>query len=415
MRIRDAVIFKLIMGVSFFFSCSGPQPVVDIAVHHWPEGSSVSLIRNGKVTARSALFGEHVRVTLPRRGEYRIRVSSPEALTAMSPEMEIGPGVTAYTLPLPVMRRRIGATNLGIGFEAPGSDSACIRILDTTPASFTSISLDLGVSRTTADLVRRAHEKGIEVLLRGGRRGAQNGKSALKSILALTDSAERYGADGIVFVPDAGKGYGRGLVPDSRTLAAAIHERGMTFSLALDPGDSASFRPLAFFDSIPAPECPDDLVLLCGTPGAAKDESSPVSIARIENALIRVMDARIPLSRVTVEIPLSANAYSGSGPNRTPVVLSPGALRKTLAEAGEIGGMRLGDGTLALGFRGVNYSWDDPAGIAKKVEFLRTGEFARVRGVRIVWDGLGVSPDSDGLKRLAGVFMNADANAAVRQ
>jgi len=396
-------------------SCSRPQPVVEIATHHWPEGSAVSLIRNGKVVARSSLFGDHVRMNAPKPGSYHVRVASPEALASVSPELEVGPGVTAYTLPLPVMRRRIGTTNLGLGFAAPGSDSVCMRVLETSPTALTSISLYLGVSDAAADIIRRAHEKGIEVLLRGEGRGRET-KTVLTSMLALSDSAERYGADGIVIVSDDSGGYDRRVMATVRTLAAAVHERGMTLSLALVPGEEGRFHPRAFFDSIPAPECPDDLVLLCSAAGIEKDEIAPVSLSRIENSLIAVMDGRIPLSRITVEIALSAFAYRGNGTsNREGVSLVTGAIERILSEAGSGGAIRLGDGTLILGFRGVNYAWDDLAGITRKIAFLRTGEFARVRGVRIVWDGLGVKPDTEGLKSTAAVFDRGEAGGERRR
>ena len=80
-----------------FFSCSRPQPVVDIYVHHWSEGSSVSLNRSGKVVARSSLFGDHVWVTTTKRGVYTIRVASPGILVAVIDGLKIGTGVTTHT------------------------------------------------------------------------------------------------------------------------------------------------------------------------------------------------------------------------------------------------------------------------------------------------------------------------------
>jgi hypothetical protein len=137
---------------------------------------------------------------------------------------------------------------------------------------------------------------------------------------------------------------------------------------------------------------------------------------RIENSLIAVMDGQIPLSRITVEIALSAFAYRGNGTsNREGVSLVTGAIERILSEAGSGGAIRLGDGTLILGFRGVNYAWDDLAGITRKIAFLRTGEFARVRGVRIVWDGLGVKPDTEGLKSTAAVFDRGEAGGERRR
>ena len=72
--------------------------------------------------------------------------------------------------------------------------------------------------------------------------------------------------------------------------------------------------------------------------------------------------------------------------------------------------LRLGDSSLALGYDGITYAWDDLSGVARKMTFFRSGEFVRVKGVCIVYDGLGVKPDAEGINRLAGIFEAADGH-----
>lgn len=395
------------------FACSRPQPVVEIATHHWPEGSAVSLMRDGKVVARSSLYGEKIKITAPRPGTYVIRVSSREALTAFSPALMLEKGTTAYALPIPVMRRRIGTTNLGYGFTAPRGDAVSAHLIESSPSDFTHIAVEPGISRDLEKLVSAAHSKGIEALLRSetvnsGRR------ESMKDAASLINTAERCGADGVVW--NAGKPDGMTGKPPAglREIIAMAHERGLTFSIALEAADTGAWNPVAFFDSIPAPECPDDLVIVVRGLGTSGEATGTVSIDEVENAVVWVRDGRIPLSRVTIEIYLSAAAFSRPGPSgRKAVPLSAGTLVQMIAGPAKDGVLRLPDGSLRLSDGSVDYSWDDMKSIAGKLAFLRTGEFARLRGVRVMWDGLGVSPDPDGVRMLCEVFQGKAGQSVV--
>jgi hypothetical protein len=116
-------------------------------------------------------------------------------------------------------------------------------------------------------------------------------------------------------------------------------------------------------------------------------------------------EAKIPLSSISVEIPLSAFAWRSNGKkNIDPIKQEPGSLENILKEAGEGGVLRLGDGSLQLAYKGNIYAFDNLSGIASKIGFLSSGELSRIRGLYIRYDGFGLKPDGEGLKKLAGVF-----------
>lgn len=396
-------IFALGAIIILAFACDRPKPVLEVSNHLWPDGTAVSVLSGGKIVAGSILYGDHVRIPCPRRGVCMVRAAAPAVISAVSPQLTLIGGITSYTLPVPVMRRRIGTVNLGIGCAAPGADSLCRSLIDRSSASITSLSLEPEAVSDLAAIISHAHARAVEVILRVNC-GGRSGKGALKNALAWVEKAERLGADGILFIPGEnmwGDGTFHGAV---RALASSLHGKGMSLAVALASEVLDDVHPAAFFDRVPSQECPDELLLLCC--GAGLKEKSPevVSISQIERALLKIMEEQIPLSRISLEVRLSALAYRGSGTVREPVPLAAGAFETISGEAGRGSAIRMGDGSLLLGYRGVSYLYEDLAGIGEKIRFLRTGEFARVRGLQILYDGLGLRPDEAGLRTLAGVF-----------
>ncbi|MDP2984937.1 MAG: hypothetical protein Q8O92_16585 [Candidatus Latescibacter sp.] len=392
----------------FISSCDRSRPVLDLANTHWPEGASVSLIRDGRVAARSPLIGDHVRLQAPKEGQYRVRVAAPLSITALTQELNIVRGANGFTLPNPISRRRVGALKLGMEYDGENSAGLYSALMDTLYASVSSVSVELGKGLNAEDLIYRAHSKAIEIVFRGDCRDQKSLSKAEKYMLALIDSAEVYGAEGLLFIPAGKDGYSGETAALTRRLAASVHERGMSFAVGLDAENLVKFNPVAFFDKVPSPECPDELRILCGLHESTEKETAPVSVEQIGAALVRMHEAKVPLSLVAVEIPLTAFAWRSAGKGRTaPVHLEPGSLENILREAGEGGVIRLGDGSLQLAYKGNTYAFDDLAGIAAKIAFLYSGELSRIRGLYIRYDGRGVKPDGEGLKRLSGVFLKS--------
>lgn len=384
--------------------CGNNQPVLDISGGSWPEGTSVAILRGGTPVTTSSLFGGRLTMTLPGPGSYVVRAAHPEFLTALSPVIHVVPGATGHRLSTPVIRRRIGTTRLGIAFISADDDSGCAALLDCAAGSFTSVSFTGHSAGALAAMTARAHSRAVEVILRNDPGTAGTVRDLRKTVRRVTRAAVRCGADGVMFSPDTGFRFDRRAVDVVRELSTEIHGLGMTFALGMYPDAPDGFDPVVFFKGIPAPSCPDEIVIVCRDDGAAVAEGCVVSIERIENALVAMRKTTIPLSRVSIELPLGAVAWEQKGRERRPVELERGMLARVCGEAGTGSTIRLGDGTLSLAYRGVAYAWEDLAGIAGKTAFLRTGEFARVRGVRVVYDGTAPAPDEAGLRALAGVF-----------
>ena len=323
---------------------------------------------------------------------------------AITAPVIVGPLAVSYKLPIPVMRRQIGTVNLGIGCVTPGAERFSCSLAENFAVSLSSFSLSPRDGTALGVAIARAHAKAVEVIFRAESPKGASAGTALASALSCADEAERLGADGILFLP-ADAFWRDGAFPaEIRKLAASVHNRGMTLAVAISPEILSVFHPVVLFDQVPSPECPDELFILCYGAPETDEIPSIVSLQQMENALLKIMAEKIPLSRVSVEVRLSAQAGSTGGKTRQPVALEPGELEKVLAEAGAGSAIRMGDGSLMLGYKGVDYLYEDLTGIARKMRFLRKGEFVRIHGVHILYDGLGAPPDAAGLRELAEVF-----------
>ncbi len=399
---------KRILALSVFLvlslACDRPKPVLEISNHLWPEGTAISVIHEGKVVASSALYGDHVRISVPKRGVVTVRAAAPTALTSFSPELTLHGGVVSCPLPIPVTRRQAGTVNLGIGCMSSDAAPVCLALVENFAASVTSLSLATGDGASLTAAIARAHAKAVEVILRADCRKDVSVNAAFKTVLVCADEAERSGADGILFLPADTAVRSVEFPKELRALAASLHDRGMSLIVALTPEVLRDFHPVVLFDQVPAPECPDELRVLCYGAGPDAEIPAVASSQQMEDVLLKVMEEKIPLSRISIEVRLSAQAAGVEGKTLRPVALAPGELEKILAEAGTGSVIRLGDGALMLGYKGVDYQYEDLTGIARKMRVLRSGEFLRLHGVHVLYDGLGVKPDAAGLKELAGVF-----------
>lgn len=405
MIIRKKSAMAAVLFYIFLNGCSSDKPVLEIEGRFWPENTSVISLREGTPVASSLLFGDRIRLMAPGRGLYRVRAAHPEFLTSLSPEIPVESGVYARELPVPVARRRIGTIRLGISYTVTGFDSVCIALIAEAPESFSTISFSPDTSADPEAMVRAAHEWAVETVFHSDSREFKSIKALKKASYRLIDDAVRYGADGVEIVPGARLQCNKQIFETVREIAARVHREGMTLTVGIIDGAMDDCSLVQFFESIPAPECPDELALLCDGTASPHGEISPVSTDQIENALLKIKEATIPLSRVSVEVRFGAVAWDekrGGKEKETP--LEAGVLEGIVAETGEGSLLRLGSGTLQLVYRDMHYSFEDLAGISTKMEFLRTGDFARVRGVRIRYDGTGLKPDAEGMRRLAEVF-----------
>jgi len=280
-----------------------------------------------------------------------------------------------------------------------------MALLDSLSSCVSRISIELGKGLNSEELIYLAHSKAIEIAVRGDCRKIKSLRKAEKLMFSLVDSVEVYGAESLIFIPPGKGDYNKETVAAIRKLASETHERGISFSVGLDAEKLEKFSPVALFDNVPSPERPDELRLLFGLHESSKEVSSPVSVDQIGAVLVRMHELKIPLSNISVEIPLSAFAWRSIGKKKIePLELEPGKFETILQEAGEGGALRLGDGSLQLAYKGNIYAFDNLSGISSKVSFLSSGELSRIRGLYVRYDGLGVKPDGEGMKKLSQVF-----------
>ena len=145
----------------------------------------------------------------------------------------------------------------------------------------------------------------------------------------------------------------------------------------------------------PAPERPDELRIAFKCTGVP----SSVPVDQIEKIIEELFRQHIPLSRISVEMTLTAFKFRVvDNGGLEPLELKEGELQTLLDSTDGYGVIRLVDLSLRLGHKGTLYAFDDTEGIAQKISLLRAGGFSRSGGIHIVYDGLGVEPDPEDFK-----------------
>lgn len=397
------------------FGCDKAKPDINVLNSNWPEGTCVSVLQKDRIVARTALYGNHVRISVPEEGFFQIRAGFPAALTWISEKIQVTIGTNNYSLPICIPRRRIGSSRIGLTVQTAYPDSIYAYMLETAYPSFTTISprvsfreKENGSGLSNPGIIDLAHSKAVEVTVRIRLADREFNENFKDYFLSLIDSLEVFGTDGMVMAPEALVFSDKGFLKSVRKIASEMHKRGMTLGISL-PLDykAVNFNPEALFSGVPSPETPDELRMM-----DSQSENSggdlPVNVVdEIEEVLERFARSNIPLKKVSVEMALTAVAYNDIG-NGTykPVDLKEGTFTKILSEVGMDAAFRLRDESLRLGYRGVIYAFDDVDGVSKKIQRLMSGNLSRAGGVHIIYDRCGVEIDSDDLKQIAGSFIS---------
>jgi len=395
--------------------CDKAKPVINVLNSNWPEGTCVTVLQEGRVVARTTLFGDYVRISVPEDGFCQVRVASPSALTWISEKIPVNAGTNNYSLPSCIPRRRIGSSQIGLTVQTADPDTIYAYMLETAYPFITTISPTIPVrekenNRGLSDpgIIALAHAKAVEVTTQMRLAGREYNEDIMDYCLSLIDSLEVFGADGMVMVPEALVFSDKGFLKSVRKIASEVHKRGMTLGISL-PLDykAVNFNPEALFSGVPPPETPDELRIM-NPQSEDSIDGLPFNLAdKIEGILKLFARSKIPLKKVTVWLALSAVAYNDVG-NGTykPVDLEEGTFTKVLSEVGMDAAFRLRDESLRLGYKGVIYVFDDVDGLSKKIRGLRSGNLSRAGGLHIIYDRCGVEINSDDLKQIAGSFVS---------
>jgi len=378
--------------------CGGNDGLLVVHNSSWPDGTSVSIISGNDGCRRTTLYGKQIRLTFPGRGPFLLRVSSRAHLAFLSEGIHRERGTVSYTLPPPVPRRRIGGWRLGLRFSDDMPDSLYARMLENAHASMTTISPRLLGNPDLPELVRLAHGFGVEVTAVVSMNGKGGGDA-----LSLADSAGVYGVDGVVLRAGDGVSPGEDFGYAVREWAAAMHGRGMTCGVMLTVlrGYAGNLLPGSLERTLtdaPEPERPDELRLIFAADGPA----FVVPAELVEETAAELAGKRIPLSRLSAELPLTAGKLLvRDDGGLEPLPVEPGELMSLLGTSGEYGKIRLRDGSLRLGARGFLFVFGDCEETSRKIESLRKGMFSRAGGVHVFYDGRGIAPEPGHFHRFA--------------
>ena len=396
-------IYKVLCLNIFLTILSCERHEIELIIHNssWPEGTIISLIHGDRILSRSSLYGGHVRLRISQNNMYRIRAASRTSLTFLSEPITFTNDKNSFILPSHLPRKRRGTWRLGLSLCMDSTDSLYEYLLKQRGSPFTTLSPDLMNNTHLKVTTRQAHAKGIEITA-----CVPVSTQDLPHILSLADSAVAYGVDGIVVEPDSVMLFSDKFDDRIRELANILHARGLTFSLRYtvncDAGHLSIPQKLRhILSEIPVPEQADELRISFLCDGI----SSTNSTESIEEKISELQKEHIPLSRISIELLLSAYKFRILDNNDLRLdALKPGELQELLRESGGSGIIRLRDGSLRFGYRGMLYVFDDDETVTQKISLLRTGIFSRSGGIHIVFDDLGVAPDSLTIMKIAQIM-----------
>ena len=389
-----------LLALVVLLSCGSSEHALYVFNYGWPAGTSISVIQGGEITVRTSLYGRHTRIVIPGDEPFRIRAASPAVLTFVSHEITEAEGMAKFSLPGPVFRRTIGRYRLGADLRSADADTIALNLIASASSSFTTLSMEFHDKSAETltfyrEFVEKAHIAGIEVIACVNVQSWNTQEDRLANTFSKVHFAEVCGIDGIIINDEfLGKSPGGFILRQIRSIAGSVHRRGMTLAMEI-VADRQKFMARMFMD-IPVSRCPDELRLNLDIPHENGEIVSPVSVERIETAIVACFDHAIPLSKLSIDMNIQARAFINRGNDviaREEV--HPGELHDVLVRAGEQVQVRLWDGSLRLGYSGTVYAYEDGEGLADKIRKLLPGSFKQMRGVYIVSDGSGLSPDSE--------------------
>ena len=395
---RDNYILLVILLFSGAVNCD--RTVDELIVYNstWPDGTCVSILAGREQFTRTIMYGGHARLGIPKHGSYFVRTASPAFLTFLSDTLTVTGRKNSFTLPAPLSRRRIGSWHVGLALNINSPDSLYNYLLSNAHGSLTTISPELLCNYHLINIIRMAHEKGIEVTATVPLQAR-----GLTDIFSLADSAEVYCVDGIVVVPDSTVLKMAEFSDIVQEFAAELHRRGLTLAVQIKVDCGAAtlslFPELKYImTNTPYPERPDELRIAFKCNGIP----SSVSAERIEEIISELFKEHIPLSRISAELYLTAFKFQVMDDgDLEQVSLRQGELASLINTTGGYGAIRLRDGSLRFGYTGFLYVYEDSEGFSEKIRLLRSGIFSRSSGIYIVYDGCGVEANAEGIKQIA--------------
>jgi hypothetical protein len=387
--------------------CGQDRPVVVLENISWPDGSVVSIIQEGRIVDRSTLYGDYVRLRAAGQGLCRIRAGERNALTWLSGKVLLKEGENHITLPAPSIRRRTGNRMFGYADRTPVEDAARDLLFENPVPGVTTLTVQADTFHSNEILRERAvlaHTHATEFVVSLSLNTLPDNRKSEHMFRAGLDSMETAGVDGILLAPVPAV-YSMGIFPRFvRFAAREIHHRGMTLSVVVPESWPEHISPGVLFRDIPAPEVPD--MIRIAAPRPSEENPSPDIVGSIERITDRLVRDGVPRSRISAELALSAAAFTPrQGGGYSHAQLEHGELADILPAAGMDAVLRLRDGTLRLGFRGKVYSFEDVEGLTWKLRRLRESVLAPKGGIHILHDGMGVTLDRDGLKRLSEAYI----------
>jgi hypothetical protein len=373
----------------------GEQHSLVVVAPDWPDGSGITVLTDdGRAVDGSRLYGGRTRIFLPGTGPISLSIAHHRYLTEHIVLSE-GTSGNPVSLSPPVPRRTEGAGSPGIIISDSLPDSLYDAVCRDSQAAVAAVSPLLEDARA-ARIVPIAHASGIVVLPR-----VHVTDSDSHTASDIADQAVRAGVEGVILDPEpvcTGTDWFARLVLDA---AGLLHQRGMTLAVRI-PVPCAFDRVeipeslAALFSELPEPERPDELILAftCdGIPTAA-------SVDRIAEVLGVAADLHISPSRCGIELVLTGFIASGDNAGASPQRAEPGVIGNLL-DGGDYGLVRLRGGSVSLGYGGDVYLFDDLRGVGDRIAELRRVVTARNAGIWLAFDGCGVRPDPDDLRRLS--------------
>ncbi len=394
---RCTAILSAIAVASLVSGCGSDRPVVTVR-GQWPDGTGITLIRDGAVDGSTRLYGGRARVEVPAPGGYCLVAAAPGFLTRISGPMTAGDPDATWNIPLPVPRRTIAGGAVGFAFTGDAPDSLYTFLCREAPSALTAVSPAIADSTLTA-IVAAAHGAGVAVIPCFTVRGPDDPKPA-----GIVSAVAAAAADGAVLEPDETSAHAPWFTAYIRTVSGMLHERGFTMDVRIPFACSSEppsvHEPIAavFERIVPESEWPDvvRLAFVCGgIPATA-------AATRIAEVLRAVAASRIPSGRCAVELRFTGFVLRGDAQERPPDQAGPGIverLRKVAAPS--MGGIHMRDGSVRLGFGGSVYMYDNLVGTAVKMGDLASLGLPHTAGVYLVFDGCGVLPDADDASRFA--------------
>ncbi len=392
MNIRHYTAFLCIAFFAVIFSCSSDTAHLTVRSDSWPDGTSITIISDGRIIASSKLYGGRLRLELPKDIEFMVRAASPSIITFMGHQRDTYSKPDDYILPRPVKRYRYGSWRFGFSTnEIIKPDSSIVSFKNNVVRSLTAPLLD---NRAFAG--NRFLQDEMTGILKLS-------ESSLSNYKALCDSAVIYGVDGLLLDPDDTVWNSTQNCAQMQEMIALVHDYGMSCDIRyqLDCAAGHCTIPPLLTDMFLADSSemnPDELrvAFVCDS------IPSIASVEKIEETLLSLNNKRIPLSRLAIEMGIAAGKYRiESDGSMTEIAIKPGEIDRIFRSVDDDKLLRLKDTSLRLGHSGSMYIFEDFFSIDVKITNFRSGKLVDCAGIHVRFDPYCLKPNQEELKRLS--------------